>query len=208
MHVLSRTSPRYVLADISVVYLSLQCSFCVSGAHRCYTCYTLQWSLSLHLESLSVPPSVSVSLSLSFNVLVASPEVVQGTWSAGLCSTSTPHNHTIRTHRSSCCLWPTTFAFTDCVTVLETTTIALRCILLFSDPAHLDNIWIISVRTYLAEVLDRMYVVPCSSRLFCSQTTGVVRSTFFPQFFFLRNTRHGRQWHQGQKTSVFNSTSE
>ena len=46
---------------------------------------------------------------------------------SGLCSASARHNRTIRTHRSCCCLWPSTFAFAVCVTVLERTTIALRC---------------------------------------------------------------------------------
>ena len=37
---------------------------------------------------------------------------------SGLCSASARHNRTIRTHRSCCCLWPSTFAFAVCVTVL------------------------------------------------------------------------------------------
>lgn len=66
-------------------------------------------------------------LSLTFFVLVACPGAVQETWSSGLCSASAPHNHTIRTHRISCYLWSSTYAFAVCVTVLDPTTITLCC---------------------------------------------------------------------------------
>ena len=56
-----------------------------------------------------------------------------------LCSASARHNRTIRTHRSCCCLWPSTFAFAVCVTVLERTTIALRCIRCTTCQCTLDS---------------------------------------------------------------------
>ena len=116
---------RYVLADINVVYLSLQCSFrdCDSGVDT-QTLHMLHSTVfSLSPSGVSLCPSLCLSVSLSFFVLVACPGAVRGKWSSGLCSASARHN---RTHRSSCCLWPSTFAFAVCVTVLERTTIALR----------------------------------------------------------------------------------
>jgi hypothetical protein len=56
-----------------------------------------------------------------------------------LCSASARHNRTIRTHRSCCCLWPSTFAFAVCVTVLERTTIALRCSRCTTSQCTLDS---------------------------------------------------------------------
>ncbi len=47
-------------------------------------------------------------------------------WQTFLCSASARNNCTIRTHRSSCCLWSTTFAFVVCVTVLERSSSALQ----------------------------------------------------------------------------------
>ncbi len=86
---------------------------------------------------------LQISASCTFHVNVLSKAVavvVVSVANLQVCaSASARHNRTIRTHRSSCCLWPTTFAFAVCVTVLERTTIALCCIRCTTFQCTLDN---------------------------------------------------------------------
>ena len=84
---------------------------------------------------------ISASCTFHGNVLSkAVAVVVVSVANLQVCvSASARHNRTIRTHRSSCCLLPTTFAFAVCVTVLERTTIALRCIRCTTFQCTLDS---------------------------------------------------------------------
>ena len=137
--ILPGTSARYVFADISVVYLSWQCSFKGCGSGCCFCGKR-----------------------------------------SGLCSESARHNRTIRTHRSCCCLWPSTFAFAVCVTVLERTTIALRSSRCTTSQCTLDSPRI-------------TYIILCSPRV---RTEHLLFSV--AQIFWICCTRHC----SGQASSV------
>jgi hypothetical protein len=83
---------------------------------------------------------------------------------SGLCSASARHNRTIRTHRSCCCLWPSTFAFAVCVTVLERTTIALRCSRCTTSQCTL---WVFVLERIerLWHLCNSLYTLGCSTHL-------------------------------------------
>jgi hypothetical protein len=121
--ILPGTSARYVFADMSVVYLSWQCSFKGCGSGCCFC---------------------------------GEP--------CCLCSASARHNRTIRTHRSSCCLWPSTCAFAVCVTVLARTTIALRSSRCTTSQCTLDSPRI-------------TYIIICSPRVRTTEGGDHVRMT-------------------------------